>query len=144
MLSLKECFDFCGLTGDEVHAIAEHAHLSDISAAALGQALLQTEEGISEIKRFMREDIENAKLRGHPDAAQELEQVLAHFKETHRSSSDVIAPGHDADERLEGPLRPLRASGRVKEVSAAAARKGPLPMIDRGPGYERMVQPPPS
>lgn len=85
MLSLKECFDFCGLTGDEVRAIAEHEHLSDIAAAVLGQSLLQTDKGTSEIKRFMREDIENAKLHGHPDAAQELEQVLAHFKETHRS-----------------------------------------------------------
>ena len=55
MLSLKECFDFCGLTGDEVRAIAEHEHLSDIAAAVLGQSLLQTDEGTSEIKRFMRE-----------------------------------------------------------------------------------------
>jgi hypothetical protein len=85
MLSLKECFDFCGLTGDEVRAIAEHEQLSDIAAAVLGQSLLQTDEGTSEIKRFMREDIENARFRGHPDTAQELEQVLAHFKDTHRS-----------------------------------------------------------
>jgi hypothetical protein len=85
MLSLKECFDFCGLTGDEVRAIAEHEHLSDIAAAVLGQSLLQTDEGTSEIKRFMREDIENATFRGHPDTARELEQVLAHFKDTHRS-----------------------------------------------------------
>ena len=85
MLSLKECFDFCGLTGDEVRAIAKHEHLSDIAAAVVGQSLLQTDEGTREIKRFMREDIENARFRGHPDAAQELEQVLAHFKDTHRS-----------------------------------------------------------
>ena len=85
MLSLKECFDFCGLTGDEVRAIAEHEHLSDIAAAVLGQSLLQTDEGTSEIKRFLREDIENARSRGCPDQAQELEQVLAQFKDTHRS-----------------------------------------------------------
>jgi hypothetical protein len=70
MLSRKECCDFCGLTGDEVHAIAQHEHLSDLSAAALGQSLLQTEEGIREIKRFMREDIQSARFRGHPDTAQ--------------------------------------------------------------------------
>jgi hypothetical protein len=85
MLSLKECFDFCGLTGDEVHAIAEHEHLSDIAAAVLGQSLLQTDQGTSEIKRFMREDIENARFRGRPDTAQELAQVLAQFKDTHHS-----------------------------------------------------------
>ena len=85
MLSLKECFDFCGLTGDEVRAIAEHERLADIAAAVLGQSLLQTDAGTNEIKRFMREGIENARFRGHPDTAQELEQVLAHFKDTHRS-----------------------------------------------------------
>jgi len=85
MLSLKECFDFCGLTGDEVRAIAEHEHLSDIAAAVLGQSLLQTDEGTSDIKRFMRDDIENARFRGCPDTARELEQVLAQFEDTHRS-----------------------------------------------------------
>ena len=85
MLSLKECCDFCGLAGDEMHAIALHEHLSELSAAALGQSLLQTEQGIREIKRFIREDIQSAKFHGHPDTAQELKQVLAHFKETHHS-----------------------------------------------------------
>lgn len=77
MLSLKECFDFCGLTGAEVCAIAEHEHLSDIAAAVLGQSLLQTDEGTSEIKRFMREDIENARFRGRPDTAQERGSPIA-------------------------------------------------------------------
>jgi hypothetical protein len=85
MLSLKECFDFCGLTGDEVHAIAEHEHLTELSAAVRGQSLLQTEQGISEITRFMREDIESAKSRGRHHTAQEFAKVLAHFEETHHS-----------------------------------------------------------
>lgn len=83
MLSLQDCFDFCGLTEDEVHAIAEHEHMSDISAAGLGNSLLQSEEGISDIKRFMRDDIANAKSSSHPGKAKELERVLAHFKEMH-------------------------------------------------------------
>ena len=83
MLSLKECFDFCGLTGDEVHAIAEHEHLTELSAAVRGQSLLQTEHGISEIRRFIRENIESAKVRGRHHAAHELTKVLAHFKEIH-------------------------------------------------------------
>jgi hypothetical protein len=85
MLSINECCDFCGLTGDEVHAIAQHEHLSELSAAAFGQHLLETEQGIRAIKRFMREDIQSAKSHGHSDAAQALKHVLAHFKETHHS-----------------------------------------------------------
>lgn len=85
MLSLTECCDFCGLTDDEVHAIAQHEHMPELSAAALGQHLLESEQGIRVIKRFMREDVQSAKFHGHPDVAQALTQVLAHFKETHHS-----------------------------------------------------------
>jgi hypothetical protein len=85
MLSINECCDFCGLTGEEVHAIAVHQHLSELSAAALGQHLLETEQGVRVIKRFMREDIHSATFHGHPDAAQALKHVMAHFKEMHHS-----------------------------------------------------------
>lgn len=85
MLSLQDCCDFCALTADEVDAIAEHEHISELSAAGLGSSLLESEEGISEIKRFLREDIANATLHHHPGKAKELNQILAHFKETHRS-----------------------------------------------------------
>lgn len=85
MITLKDCCDFCALTEDEVDAIAEHEHMPEISAAELGESLLQSEEGISEINRFIREDIVNAKLHDRPAKAIELERVLAHFMETHHA-----------------------------------------------------------
>ena len=83
MLSLREVFDFCGLTDEEVHAIAEHEHLSEISAAGLGSSLAQSKEGMSEIEHFMAENVEDANAHGHFHKAQDLEGVLAHFTEIH-------------------------------------------------------------
>jgi hypothetical protein len=85
MITLKDCGDFCALTEDEVDAIAKHEHMPEISAAERGGSLLQSEEGVREITRFIREDIANAKLHDHPAKAIELERVLAHFMETHHA-----------------------------------------------------------
>jgi hypothetical protein len=41
MITLEDCVALCGLTQDEVHALAEHEHIPDIAAAALGQCLLK-------------------------------------------------------------------------------------------------------
>lgn len=85
MLSIKDCCDFCALTEDEISAIAEHEHISEISAAGFGGFLLQSEEGISEIKRFIRDDIVQAKLHHRPGKAKNLEGTLLHFSENHHS-----------------------------------------------------------
>jgi hypothetical protein len=39
MITLGDCIGFCGLTEEEVLAIAEHEHLPEITAAALAQYL---------------------------------------------------------------------------------------------------------
>ena len=83
MLTLKECLDFCELTEDEVDAIAEHEHVPAIIAAELGSYLLQSNEGIDLIKRYMLEDIENAELNGRHGKAQELHEALECFNTTH-------------------------------------------------------------
>jgi hypothetical protein len=85
MLSLRDLFDFCGLTDEEVDAIAEHEHMSEISAAGFGSSLLQSKEGISEIERFMGENLGDAKSHGRRHKAKDLERVLAHFKVIHHS-----------------------------------------------------------
>jgi hypothetical protein len=43
MISLEDCIALCGLTHSEVAAIAEHEHLPEAAAAALGQYLLREE-----------------------------------------------------------------------------------------------------
>jgi hypothetical protein len=83
VLSLQDVFDFCGLSEEEIHAIAEHEHMSEVCAAGLGSSLLQTKHGIANIERLMREDIEDAKSHGQGIRAEDRERVLAHFKENH-------------------------------------------------------------
>jgi hypothetical protein len=68
------------LTADEVGAIAEQANLSTTAAARLGGALLQSEQGIREIERFIHENIENAKARGQSERAADLEGILDRFR----------------------------------------------------------------
>jgi predicted DNA-binding protein len=68
------------LTEKEIGVIAEHEQLSENSAAGLGRSLLQTNEGVSEIARFIRDNIENAKLNGNVGKAKDLRGTLAHFR----------------------------------------------------------------
>lgn len=60
LLYLQDVFDFCGLSEQEIRALAKHEHISQVSAAALGSSLLESKEGIGDIERFVREDIEDA------------------------------------------------------------------------------------
>jgi len=83
MLSGQECFEFCGLTEDEIHAIAEHEHVPEIVAAELGQCLLQTHVGIWLIRRYLLEDIQQAELHGHDGRAKWLHSVLDRFTIDH-------------------------------------------------------------
>jgi len=38
MIALEDCIGLCGLTEEEVLAIAEHEHLPEIAATALAQS----------------------------------------------------------------------------------------------------------
>ena len=51
MISLKDCLALCGLTKDEVLALAEHEHIPDIAATALGQYLLNQPNGWRQLTR---------------------------------------------------------------------------------------------
>ncbi len=68
------------LTKAEVGAIAEQENLSTTAAAGLGDALLQSKEGIREIERFIHENIESAKAQGQSEKAKDLEGILDRFK----------------------------------------------------------------
>jgi hypothetical protein len=47
MISLEDCVAFCGLTEEQVLAIAEHERLPEIDAAAFAQCLLSQEHGVA-------------------------------------------------------------------------------------------------
>ena len=45
MISMEDCIAMCGLTEQEVMAIAEHEHVPEMAAAAMGRYLLKKPDG---------------------------------------------------------------------------------------------------
>jgi hypothetical protein len=84
----QDIADRLQLTEAEVGAIAEQESLSASAAAGLGAALVQSKEGLREIERLIRENIEKAKMQGQAEKAKALEVVLARFLEMHPSNPD--------------------------------------------------------
>ena len=62
MITLEDCIGMCGLTEEEVLAIAEHEHLPEVAATALAQYLLSREHGSEDIRDMIVEDIRQAQL----------------------------------------------------------------------------------
>jgi hypothetical protein len=83
MITLEDCVALCGLTEQEVLAIAEHEHVPEIAAAAVARYLLKEPHGAEKIRDMMRDDIHEALNRGDRDHASELLMVLRHFLATH-------------------------------------------------------------
>ena len=83
MISREDCIAMCGLDADEVAAIAEHEHMADITAAALGADLLHQPGGTEDIRQMIVEDIRTAVKGGRSKHAAKLFVVLRHFLEQH-------------------------------------------------------------
>jgi hypothetical protein len=92
MITLEECIALCGLTQQEVKAIAEHEHMPEIAAAARAKYLLKEPHGAEKIRDMIRDDIHEALQRDDKDHASELFMVLRHFLDAHPEA------------RREGPL----------------------------------------
>jgi hypothetical protein len=89
MISLEDCLALCGLTEDEVLALAEHEHIPEIAAAALGQYLLTQPTGCGTIREMIAEDIRWARERGDVRHAEQLAVILRHFLGSHPESYSV-------------------------------------------------------
>lgn len=72
MITAEDCIALCGLTEQEVMAIAEHEHVPDIVAAAMARYLLKEPNGPEKIGDMIRDDIRDAWNRGDKDHASEL------------------------------------------------------------------------
>jgi DNA repair protein RadC len=98
MITLADCVGFCGLTEEEVLAIAEHEHLPEIAATALAQYLLSQEHGIEKVRDMIVDDIRQAQiLNGGKGKTLMLLHVLHHFLKTH---PDVTPPDHPWSKRF--------------------------------------------
>ena len=83
MITLEDCIGLCGLTEEEVLAIAEHEHLPEICAAQLANYLLSQEQGSEKVRDMIVDDIQKAQLRNDKQHVLTLLHVLHHFLKTH-------------------------------------------------------------
>ena len=83
MITLEDCLCFCGLTEEEVLAIAEHEHLPEIAATALAEYLLSQEKGAETVRDMIVDGIRQAQRRGDTKHVLTLLHVLHHFLKTH-------------------------------------------------------------
>src|ERR1041385_4421254 len=83
MLCFEDCVALCGLTADEVRAVAEHENLTEIAAAELGNYLVITPEGERLIKSMIRDDIAGAAARGDRVRELALKVMLRDFVLNH-------------------------------------------------------------
>ncbi|HRK18682.1 MAG TPA: hypothetical protein PK970_06975 [Hyphomicrobiaceae bacterium] len=83
MISYEDCIALCGLTRDQIEAIAEHEHVPEIVAAALGQYLLHKAKGPLVIRNMIIDDIRAAQAAGDRDHTQRLLHVLHRFLREH-------------------------------------------------------------
>lgn len=79
MLTLEDCIALCGLTEEEVLAIAEHERIPAIAAAELGNYLVNAPGGEQFIKAMIADDIAHALTGGDRDRALLLKMVLVKF-----------------------------------------------------------------
>jgi hypothetical protein len=83
MIRLEDCIAFCGLTEEEVLAIAEHEHRPEIVACALAEYLLNQEHGPEKIRDMIVDDVRAAQARGDREHVRTLLHVLHHFLKAH-------------------------------------------------------------
>jgi len=97
MLRLEDCLALCDLSEDEVLAIAQHEHITEMAAIELGNYLVHTPDGERCIKAMIRDDIDAAAAHGDRNRALALQLVLRNFVLEHPR----------CDERIRAELRAL-------------------------------------
>jgi hypothetical protein len=88
-------------------AIAEHEHVPEIAAAAMGRYLLKKPDGAEQIRDMIRDDIHEALSRDDKDHASELLMVLRHFVATH-PEVQAGKTRSGTDETIYGKARTVR------------------------------------
>jgi hypothetical protein len=93
MITLQDCVGLCGLTEEEVLAIAEHEHLPEIVATALAEYLLSQEHGSKKVRDMIVDDIRQEQLTsGNKEKVLMLLHVLHHFLKTHPEARPLNHP----------------------------------------------------
>jgi hypothetical protein len=83
MLSYEDCVGLCGLTEEEIRAIAEHEHVPEIIALEIGHYLLHQPDGPHRIKRMILDDFAAAKMRRDSGRVRMWRGVFRQFVHNH-------------------------------------------------------------
>jgi len=83
MLNLQDIIGMCDCTEEEIAAVAMHEHVPDAVASELANYIIHGEDGIPKLRRIIKDDIEEAKSKGHDEQAAHLREVLKHFIANH-------------------------------------------------------------
>jgi hypothetical protein len=94
----------CGLTEDEVAAIAEHEHVPEIAATNLACYLLHRHHGPEYIRNMIVDDIRTALREKETKHAAELFSTLRHFLSEYPAAGPMWA-------KQAKPLAPDQSSG---------------------------------
>ena len=92
MITLEDCIGLCGLTEEEVLAIAEHERLPEIAATALAQYLLSQKHGAEKVRDMIVDDIRACQRSGNKEHVSTLLHVLHHFLKTHPEARPPFHP----------------------------------------------------
>lgn len=83
MISLQDCIGLCGLTQEEVDAIAEHEHVPDMVASAIASYLNHAPHGLEKVRDMIVDDIRIARADSDAPRAAHLLHTLHHFLRAH-------------------------------------------------------------
>jgi hypothetical protein len=93
MISIEDCIAMCGLTQEEVLAIAEHEHVPEIVATSIASSLMNCDCGPQCVRDMIRDDIRESIGRGELEHAHKLLHTLRHFLEQHPEARTDPDPG---------------------------------------------------
>jgi hypothetical protein len=90
MISYEDCIGMCGLTKEEVLAIAEHEHIPEMAAAALAHYILcKNKHGAEVVRDMIVDDIKASRARNDLAHSRQLLHVLHHFLREHPEARPV-------------------------------------------------------
>lgn len=83
MISLEDCIALCGLDADEVAAVADHEHVSDVLATEIAWDLLHNPGGAVAIRNMIIDDFRTALAAGDRHRAARLLMTLRSYVHNH-------------------------------------------------------------
>ena len=96
MISLEDCVGMCGLTEEEVLAIAEHEHVPEIVATTYAQYFVNREHGLEAVCQMIVDDIREAQAKNDREHVRSLLHVLHHFIRSHPEAAPAQHPWSSA------------------------------------------------